>query len=750
MDRSLLFIILLALTLSPPVLANGHWVALTAKPQLPSGFVGVGLKLLLPDGTVMAQLCTSAVDCGNQWARFTPNRQGNYTHGTWSAMPTMHYERTNYGSVVLPDGRVFVIGGEYTNDLGGGKADIFDPTTNTWTLAAAIPKTLFDASKGNEFDDCQTMVLSDGKVLIAPVKAAVGHSSLLYDPKSNTWSDGSAFQKGRSQDEASWVKLADGSIVVPDNDNIHSERYIPAQNLWTDDAQIPASMKLYSNSEMGPGLLLPNGKAVFFGGTGHVTYYSPSGNSSTQGSWSSGPDIPSGRQAADDPAAMMVNGKILLAVGAVAENGGSPAPTWFYEFDYSTGTSGSFVATSSPGNSTVGSSTNSPAGNYTFLDLPDGTILGSQGADASGQLWQYFPDTPQLNVGIPSIIAIEPNSEGNYHIIGTQLNGISAGAAFGDDAQMDTNYPLVRLQDRMGNLTYARSYNWSTAGVMTGAAQVSTEFALPISIAQATPGGQLYALTVVANGISSKSVDFAAPFHFDMQRWTGAFGSDGRIFTGDLNGDHKTDVFMWRDSDKSWTVNLSTGAGFNAEIWKGAWGSDGPIFTGDLNGDGKTDVFMWRDSDKSWTVNLSTGAGFNAEVWKGAWGSDGPIFTGDLNGDGKTDVFMWRDSDKSWVVNLSTGSGFTQQIWKGAWGSDGPIFTGDLNGDGKTDVFMWRDSDKSWTVNLSTGSGFTQQIWKGAWGSDGPIFTGDLNGDKKTDVLMWRPSDNSWTVNLAP
>src|SRR5216683_8344845 len=146
--------------------------------------------------------------------------------------------------------------------------------------------------------------------------------------------------------------------------------------------------------------------------------------------------------------------------------------------------------------------------------------------------------------------------------------------------------------------------------------------------------------------------------------------------------------------------------GFNADRWTGAWGSDGPIFTGDLNGDGKTDVFMWRDADKSWTINLSTGSGFDADRWTGAWGSDGPICSGELKVDGKTDVFMWRDADKSWTINLSTGSGFTADRWTGAWGSDGPIFTGDLNGDGKTDVFMWRDADKSWTINLSTGSGF--------------------------------------------
>jgi hypothetical protein len=81
--------------------------------------------------------------------------------------------------------------------------------------------------------------------------------------------------------------------------------------------------------------------------------------------------------------------------------------------------------------------------------------------------------------------------------------------------------------------------------------------------------------------------------------------------------------------------------------------TDGPIHTGDLNGDGKTDVFMWRNSTHTWTVNLSTGNGFVQQEWKGMWGSDGPIFTGDLNGDHKADVFMWRPANKTWSINIS-------------------------------------------------------------------------------------------------
>src|SRR5438445_2638928 len=63
-------------------------------------------------------------------------------------------------------------------------------------------------------------------------------------------------------------------------------------------------------------------------------------------------------------------------------------------------------------------------------------------------------------------------------------------------AQMDSNYPLVRLTDRSGNIYYARTYSWSSTGVMTGISPVTTEFALPLNLRN--PG--TYSL-VVANGL---------------------------------------------------------------------------------------------------------------------------------------------------------------------------------------------------------------------------------------------------------
>src|SRR5439155_4489157 len=92
------------------------------------------------------------------------------------------------------------------------------------------------------------------------------------------------------------------------------------------------------------------------------------------------------------------------------------------------------------------------------------------------------PDGPPLPTWKPGISSISQNSDGSYHLTGTGLNGIYAGAAFGDDAQMDSNYPLVRLTDGNGNVYYARTYNWSSTGVKTGCKLITTEFTLPAGL----------------------------------------------------------------------------------------------------------------------------------------------------------------------------------------------------------------------------------------------------------------------------
>src|SRR5262249_33106664 len=92
-----------------------------------------------------------------------------------------------------------------------------------------------------------------------------------------------------------------------------------------------------------------------------------------------------------------------------------------------------------------------------------------------------------------------------YTLTGTQLNGLSEGAAYGDDVEMSSNYPIVELTSGGGAVSFARTFNWPAA-VATDGTPVATQFTLPAGLPVGT-----YSLTVVANGISSAPFSFYAP-----------------------------------------------------------------------------------------------------------------------------------------------------------------------------------------------------------------------------------------------
>jgi hypothetical protein len=87
-------------------------------------------------------------------------------------------------------------------------------------------------------------------------------------------------------------------------------------------------------------------------------------------------------------------------------------------------------------------------------------------------------------------------------VSGYLFNGLSQGAAYGDDAQSATNYPLVRITNRAtGHLFYSRTHDHSSMGVGTSIGLVSTHFDVP-----ATQEKGPSELVVVANGIPSSPV----------------------------------------------------------------------------------------------------------------------------------------------------------------------------------------------------------------------------------------------------
>ena len=469
--------------------AAGTWTALanTAPGDIQT-------MLLLTDGTVMAL----DADDWTSWYQLTPDIHGSYVNGTWSVLAPMNYSRLYCSTDVLPDGRLFAAGGEY--GAGTTNAEIYNPLNDAWTIIpipAGLITTNNSASSGSEnnagFMDSYSALLVNGKVLVTPVFPDHSGETVTYDPVANIWSD-ARLVNGYDEDEAIGVMLPDDSILFVDDGAQTSERFIPALNQWLADAAVPVALFDPYGDEEGAAFLLPNGKAIFIGSTPVTAIYTPSG-STNPGTWVAGPAIPGSLGQPDAPAAMMFNGKILCALSPTPSGSGNifTTPTYFYEYDYSSGASGTFTLVTAPGG---GSNLNNVTYGDRMLVLPDGSVRFTL---SDSQLYVYTPDLSPLAAGQPAISSLSQNADGSYHLVGTRFNGISQGAAYGDDAQMNSNYPLVRMTNNAtGGVYYARTYNWSSAGIMTGTNLVTTDFALPAS----APAGA-YSLVVVANGNAS-------------------------------------------------------------------------------------------------------------------------------------------------------------------------------------------------------------------------------------------------------
>src|SRR5262249_24838387 len=280
-----------------------------------------------------------------------------------------------------------------------------------------------------------------------------------------------------------------------------------SSNTWVDAGSVPIPLTNTTTlgAELGPALLLPDGRIFQIGANSNTVLYSPSTNT-----WTAGPTIPNGKGADDAPAAMLPDGHVIFAAATPLSNG----PTHLCDFDPVTGTITQI--TSLPAQLT--SDLSGPSYTDRMLMLPNGQMLFTTGT--SNRVWFYTPSGSPSASWQPTISGLTPNADGTFTLTGTQLNGLSEGASYGDDAEMSSNYPIVRLTDASGHVFYARTFNWSNTGVATGTTPVSTQFALPAGL----PNGQ-YALVVVANGIASAPINFSQPFQLAVITSTPAAGA---------------------------------------------------------------------------------------------------------------------------------------------------------------------------------------------------------------------------------
>ncbi|MBE4751375.1 PKD domain-containing protein [Corallococcus sp. ZKHCc1 1396] len=95
---------------------------------------------------------------------------------TWTAAASMTFVRTTHTATLLPSGKVLVVGGNLTGDATSVRIpELYDPAANTWTPMA-------NAAPGSR-EGHAAVLLPSGKVLIV----GGGLAAELYDPSANTW-----------------------------------------------------------------------------------------------------------------------------------------------------------------------------------------------------------------------------------------------------------------------------------------------------------------------------------------------------------------------------------------------------------------------------------------------------------------------------------------------------------------------------------------------------------------------------------
>jgi hypothetical protein len=475
---------------TPALAPDSPWQLLTNQPPiLDPTDCGPGNPILLTDGTVMLQ------DNGCQdWWKLTPDEFGSYVNGTWTQLASTPagYSPLYHSSAVLPDGRVIIEGGEYNflqpvwTTLGA----IYDPLSDTWT-------SVNPPAGWSTIGDAQGVVLFDGTFMQANCCTT---QTALLNLNTLTWKP-TGSNKFDVNDEEGWTLLPNNKVLTVDAyvrqydpTGMKFELYNPASGKWTSpgagtrvqlwDSAADCGGRPFASFEVGPAVLRPDGTVFYTGangcGAGHTAIY----NSNT-GVWTLGPDFPDSLNIADGPAALEPNGNVLM----MASPGIFNTPSTFLEWDGSSLTEISPAPNASIDSSYYGNMLVLPTGQILFTDFFFVSVYNPTGT--------YNPAWAPRIQSAPATVS----PGGSYVISGHGFNGMSQGAAYGDDQQSATNYPLVRITNNAtGHVFYSRTHDHSSMAVASGAF-VSTHFDVPAN--QELGPSQL---VVVANGIPSAPV----------------------------------------------------------------------------------------------------------------------------------------------------------------------------------------------------------------------------------------------------
>ena len=175
-----------------------------------------------PGTTVDAQGRIYLVNGSSSTERYDPS-SGSVTQ--LAAMPGAF---SSVAAATGADGRIYVFGGSDSNTTSTTNAQVYDPTTNTWSAIAAIP---VGVTRGSAVVDGTLIYLIPG--LMFQTQGIVQ----VYDTVNNTWSQ-VAPELHRVTDPV--AGLVDGNIVVAGGGSA-TQIYDPTTNTWTSGPGLPTA-----------------------------------------------------------------------------------------------------------------------------------------------------------------------------------------------------------------------------------------------------------------------------------------------------------------------------------------------------------------------------------------------------------------------------------------------------------------------------------------------------------------------------